>query len=194
MFENEYLLDTLTLIQDNMKYFLSFMIILNFVVIFFLKFSIKKREKFSDFLDLPRKYTQEQLSEIKDVLLIIAHPDDEVMFFTPTLKTLLENKIKVRILCLSNGNFDGIGKVREEEMRAVCTKLNIQLEIIEDDKLKDDIRYKWDSDLVANKIEEYMNKANNIEKIGTLITFDEYGITKHPNHVSCYEGLMYIFF
>jgi N-acetylglucosaminylphosphatidylinositol deacetylase len=187
---NDYLLDTLASVQDNMKYFLSIMIGLNFLVIFLLKFSINLREKFSDFFDLPKKYTKEELSAVKEVLLLTAHPDDEVMFFTPTLRALLAQGIKIRLLCLSNGNFDGLGRIREVELKNVCKTLAIELEITDDDKLKDDIRHKWDSELVATKLTEYMNKDSNLDKIGTIITFDEYGITNHPNHISCYDGLM----
>jgi N-acetylglucosaminylphosphatidylinositol deacetylase len=41
----------------------------------------------------------------KRVLLLIAHPDDEAMFFAPTLLALTrpENGNHVKILCLSNG-------------------------------------------------------------------------------------------
>jgi hypothetical protein len=187
---DENLFDFLTTIQDNMKYFLTIMIIINFVVIFLLKFSIKIKEKFTDFFDLPRKFTNEDLATIKEVLLITAHPDDEIMFFTPTLNKLTNSNVKVKLLCLSNGNFDGQGKVREEELKTVCKQLNIEYEIINDDKLKDDIRYKWDSEKVAEKIAEYINKDNNIEKIGAIVTFDENGVTKHLNHISCYEGLV----
>jgi LmbE family N-acetylglucosaminyl deacetylase len=188
---NDYLLDTLTTIQNNMKYILSFMIAMNFLVIFVLKFSIKLREKLSDFFDLPKKYTKEELGSVKEVLFLISHPDDEIMFFTPTIKTLITNGVfKMRILCLSNGNYEGLGKIREAEMNNVCKTLGIEFEIIDDDKMKDDIRYKWDSELIANKITEYMAKDNNLDKIGTIVTFDENGITNHPNHTSCYEGLM----
>jgi hypothetical protein len=41
---------------------------------------------------------------IKRVLLIIAHPDDECMFFGPTLVTLAQNQnYRIFVLCLSKG-------------------------------------------------------------------------------------------
>ena len=41
----------------------------------------------------------------KNILLVIAHPDDEVMFFGPTLIGITNATAdnKVRVLCLSNG-------------------------------------------------------------------------------------------
>jgi N-acetylglucosaminylphosphatidylinositol deacetylase len=41
--------------------------------------------------------------EAAGVLLVIAHPDDETMFFAPSLVSLHELGVSVRILCLSNG-------------------------------------------------------------------------------------------
>ena len=38
-----------------------------------------------------------------NLLLVIAHPDDEAMFFGP----LLSSSCNVSILCLSNGNYKG---------------------------------------------------------------------------------------
>lgn len=38
-------------------------------------------------------------------LLVIAHPDDEVMFFSPTLNYFKDNDLELGVLCLSNGKF-----------------------------------------------------------------------------------------
>jgi N-acetylglucosaminylphosphatidylinositol deacetylase len=41
----------------------------------------------------------------RNILLVIAHPDDEVMFFGPTLVGITNSSAEnnVRVLCLSNG-------------------------------------------------------------------------------------------
>jgi N-acetylglucosaminylphosphatidylinositol deacetylase len=41
----------------------------------------------------------------RNILLVIAHPDDEVMFFGPTLVGITNSTSEnnVRVLCLSNG-------------------------------------------------------------------------------------------
>ena len=39
----------------------------------------------------------------KPTLLITAHPDDECMFFAPTIIHLLANNQKLFLLCLSEG-------------------------------------------------------------------------------------------
>jgi N-acetylglucosaminylphosphatidylinositol deacetylase len=43
----------------------------------------------------------------KRICLLIAHPDDEAMFFAPTLLALTEPALgnHVKILCLSSGRF-----------------------------------------------------------------------------------------
>lgn len=41
--------------------------------------------------------------ESKTALVLTAHPDDEVMFFTPTILALLAAGWEVGALCLSNG-------------------------------------------------------------------------------------------
>ena len=47
---------------------------------------------------------KKDLPSIGSVLIIIAHPDDEIMFWTPTIETLLGNQIPLKISCLSNSN------------------------------------------------------------------------------------------
>ena len=58
-------------------------------------------------------------------LLVIAHPDDECMFFTPTLLGLQRQGVAVHVLCLSTGNFAGLGATRARELRASCTALGV---------------------------------------------------------------------
>jgi hypothetical protein len=39
------------------------------------------------------------------VLLLTAHPDDEVMFFAPTIRGLRSSDSEIKVLCLSNGKY-----------------------------------------------------------------------------------------
>jgi len=43
-----------------------------------------------------------------NIMLVIAHPDDEVMFFGPTLIGITKEKYQndIRILCLSSGTLE----------------------------------------------------------------------------------------
>jgi len=49
------------------------------------------------------------------VLLLTAHPDDESMFFAPTIQALTFDRV-VHSLCLSTGDADGLGDIRKEEL------------------------------------------------------------------------------
>jgi len=53
----------------------------------------------------------------KRILFVISHPDDESMFFVPTILNLKAEGYTLELLCLSNGNYDGLGKIREIEMQ-----------------------------------------------------------------------------
>ena len=53
------------------------------------------------------------------ICLLIAHPDDEAMFFAPTVLALTrpETGNHVKILCLSTGDADGLGETRQKELK-----------------------------------------------------------------------------
>lgn len=56
-------------------------------------------------------------TDVVRVLLLTAHPDDECMFFAPTLLALRDRvSVEVFSLCLSVGNADGLGQTRRHEL------------------------------------------------------------------------------
>ena len=75
-------------------------------------------------------------------LLVIAHPDDEVMFFGPTLNHFRRrNDDELHVLCMSNGewlpspistaqtppgNADGLGTLRQQELYDSLSVFGIQ--------------------------------------------------------------------
>ena len=67
-------------------------------------------------------------SRCKSVLLVTAHPDDESMFFSPFALRLKELGIRVRLLCVSAGDFYGAGRVRRKELINACQVLGIPKE------------------------------------------------------------------
>ncbi|KAF9954949.1 hypothetical protein BGZ72_004143 [Mortierella alpina] len=126
------------------------------------------------------------------IVLVIAHPDDEVMFFGPTLAELTrpEHGNTVRVLCMSSGNHDGLGEVRKRELVASCRSFGIReshVTILERDELKDGPNELWDPSLVGDQMNLYAKKHN----IETIITFDDKGVSAHTNHIACYVGLTY---
>jgi N-acetylglucosaminylphosphatidylinositol deacetylase len=48
------------------------------------------------------------------ILLVTAHPDDECLFFAPTILAL--NSSNLYSLCLSTGDADGLGEIRVGEL------------------------------------------------------------------------------
>ena len=55
------------------------------------------------------------LSSRKNILILTAHPDDECMFFTPTILNLRNDGHRVYVVCFSKGIFF---KFHEENSRA----------------------------------------------------------------------------
>lgn len=57
------------------------------------------------------------------VLLLTAHPDDECLFFSPTLLALTHHQ--VYSLTLSTGNADGLGSQRQRELHGSLDVLGV---------------------------------------------------------------------
>lgn len=115
-----------------------------------------------------------------NILLCTCHPDDEAMFFNPTIQYFLSKNIKVYILCLSTGNYDGLGKIRVKELKNSCNVLGIELiSIIDSPHLQDG----WKEWAISDCTRE-IKKVTKQYKIQALLSFDEGGISGHPNHKS----------
>jgi N-acetylglucosaminylphosphatidylinositol deacetylase len=169
------------------RYFFSLLIISNFILIISLHFKLEIEKKTKLMFNISD--TKKELNKIKSILLIIAHPDDEILFWTPTIKKLKSLNLKLKILCLSNGNSKNKGKKRTEEFKKVSKYLKLEdNEILNVPELQDSMKKFWDEKIVSEKISNFLNENKDIE---TILTFDEIGITNHPNHISCYNGLVY---
>lgn len=124
----------------------------------------------------------------RNILLVIAHPDDESMFFAPTLLYLTSKGHNVHILCLSTGNADGKGVVRQSEFYGACAILMVpfqQVKILDNPDLQDGFNNQWDRRLIATIVEEEVKTWG----IDSLITFDKFGVSGHPNHCSVHHGI-----
>jgi N-acetylglucosaminylphosphatidylinositol deacetylase len=117
------------------------------------------------------------------VMLITAHPDDEVMFFLPTMKY-----VDV-VLCLSDGNANGLGNIRKIELKQAVKALSRgKVEIIST-KFQDGFKQEWNANDIALEIESTLNVIDTNNKPIILLTFDEIGISNHPNHIACHYGV-----
>jgi N-acetylglucosaminylphosphatidylinositol deacetylase len=137
----------------------------------------------------------------KRVLLLIAHPDDEAMFFAPTLLTLTRPELgnQVLILCLSSGDADGLGSVRKEELKKSAQLLGVRPEhvvVVEDENFQDSMTVTWDAKLISSLLARYfapdMAKSSTSSaptaSLDAIVTFDLKGVSGHPNHISLYHG------
>jgi len=122
------------------------------------------------------------------ILLLTAHPDDECMFFGPTLLALKEHpKAEVYSLCLSIGDADGLGDVRRTEFGLSLDVLGIpegRRWILDKVELRDNFTAEWDPQVIADTVRPYV-LANDID---VILTFDHLGVSSHPNHKSIPKG------
>ncbi|GAB2292282.1 hypothetical protein Dimus_026531 [Dionaea muscipula] len=126
--------------------------------------------------------------EKKNILLVIAHPDDESMFFSPTLNYLTSRGHNVHIICLSTGNSDGIGNTRKDELYGACAILKVplkQVKVINHMDLQDGFGKVWNHTLVAKIVEEEVIAGD----IDLVVTFDQYGVSGHCNHRDVHFGI-----
>jgi N-acetylglucosaminylphosphatidylinositol deacetylase len=123
---------------------------------------------------------------IERALLVVAHPDDEAMFFVPTIVSLQAAGAAVHVLCLSEGNFYGLGATRRREMRACCADVLrvTRCEVLSDERLLDGAAALWPAPVVAEQIRRYVDA----HRIDALVTFDERGVSGHRDHIAVHGG------
>jgi Uncharacterized proteins, LmbE homologs len=136
-------------------------------------------------------------------ILIIAHPDDESMFFLPTLYTLVNN---------SEHNFcshttsspssssctyfpypmaitiNGYDSRKELLQAAAIISDKIEVTIIHDWKLQDGPNESWSSDVIREVLRKFLKEKKITQAV--LLTFDELGVSGHVNHMDVHKGVM----
>ncbi|EEB20267.1 N-acetylglucosaminyl-phosphatidylinositol de-N-acetylase, putative [Pediculus humanus corporis] len=132
------------------------------------------------------------ISDCKNVLFVTSHPDDECMFFGPTIVTLTnDTDCSVYLLCLSRGNYYKRGKIRKKELFESCKILQIpeqNVQIVNSSLLRDDPNLNWNQEVIADIILNFLETYS----IDTVITFDRYGVSNHPNHSSIFYAMAYL--
>ncbi|KAI0764611.1 putative deacetylase LmbE-like domain-containing protein [Trametes elegans] len=130
-----------------------------------------------------------------NVLLLTAHPDDECMFFAPTILALQQQKSvlppRLHSLCLSVGNADGLGDIRRDELARSLDVLGIdegRRWVVDRPDLQDNFTAEWDPRTIADVLIPYVLDHN----ISTILTFDHQGISSHPNHISLPKGAAHL--
>lgn len=124
-----------------------------------------------------------------DIVLVTAHPDDESMFFTPTILELTKHDYnnEFHLLCFSNGNYDGLGETRQREIHTAARYLDISsVKVL---GFEDNITKLWETDDVAQTLTVELDEMQLFKPNLVLLTFDQNGVSDHPNHRSLYYGV-----
>ncbi|XP_029783965.1 N-acetylglucosaminyl-phosphatidylinositol de-N-acetylase isoform X3 [Suricata suricatta] len=121
-------------------------------------------------------------------LLVIAHPDDEAMFFAPTVLGLARLRHRLSLLCFSAGNYYNQGEIRKKELLQSCDVLGIppsSIMIIDNRDFPDDPAVQWDAERVASALLRHIE----VNSINLVVTFDAGGVSGHSNHVALYHAV-----
>ncbi|RAK80053.1 PIG-L family deacetylase [Aspergillus fijiensis CBS 313.89] len=125
----------------------------------------------------------------RHILLVTAHPDDETLFFSPTILYHRTNPEVTRaLLVLSCGNYNGLGDTRQEEIHRSCDRLGIAPErciVLDRGDLQDNPKAWWDQDLIREVVAQYVQQWH----IDLLYTFDDGGVSGHVNHRAVSGGV-----
>ncbi|KAK1925444.1 putative deacetylase LmbE-like domain-containing protein [Papiliotrema laurentii] len=120
-------------------------------------------------------------NSVKTALVVTAHPDDEAMFFAPTILALVRHGWQVDGLCLSTGDQAGLGDARRQELVKSYGQLGVPAEnvqIVDDSRLQDGMDQHWDASVIQSTLQTHLNE----HPASLIITFDKNGISQHPNH------------
>jgi N-acetylglucosaminylphosphatidylinositol deacetylase len=142
------------------------------------------------FIIYPRFYFFPKISKSRDVvLLVIAHPDDESMFYLPSIRAFKNSGYRIALLCLTNGNGnDSASKTRVVELYKAAKVLKIRMEhirVVSLRELEDSMTVSWDPAVVAKQVAN----AVDLFKPAIILTFDQFGISGHKNHIDTFHGV-----
>ena len=104
-------------------------------------------------------------------LLVVSHPDDETLFFSAAI--LNQNSLPWIVVCVTNGNADGLGAERARQFQAACKKL----------KIKEAIQLDF-PDIFEKRldIERLIQKLQALPKPAEVYTHGIVGEYGHPHH------------
>lgn len=127
-------------------------------------------------------YITDQKSDFssKKVLFITAHPDDEAMFFSPTIKNLREQGWQLHLLCMTHK-----GDRRNSELLAAAVHMGFKYDHVYVEAFEDGFDSRWDITYAADVILDIVSSNSGFDMI---ISFDSMGVTGHPNHISVYNA------
>eukprot|EP01059_Diplonema_ambulator_P026109 TRINITY_DN43291_c0_g1_i1.p1 TRINITY_DN43291_c0_g1~~TRINITY_DN43291_c0_g1_i1.p1 ORF type:complete len:245 (+),score=52.23 TRINITY_DN43291_c0_g1_i1:103-735(+) len=127
----------------------------------------------------------------EELVVLIAHPDDEGMFMAPVLGRVGERYGMVRVVCLSTGNADGLGEVRVKELVKSAALFGVgegEVAVLDDARFQDGLDAVWKvDDLVEALLPVITTPSTHI------LTFDIEGVSRHPNHIATSQAAHHLF-
>lgn len=103
-------------------------------------------------------------------LIVVAHPDDEAIFFS---SALLKNSTPARVICVTDGNADGMGEIRMNQFQRSCESLGAEKWSCM--KLPDLYESRLDVKTIQNELKKWDAPA-------TVYTHSPVGDYMHPHH------------
>jgi N-acetylglucosaminylphosphatidylinositol deacetylase len=147
----------------------------------------------------PMRFPEEEEKDIPPAdpsitlhVLVIAHPDDESLFFLPWLVHTTRCHV-VWLLCLTTGDYDGRGAERRLELSHAATAvLGVSRVLIGDECFFDHPTRRWDVARGADRLQQVLAAAlaeGNTTTIDVLhlVTFDAGGVSGHVNHCDTFR-------
>jgi len=124
-----------------------------------------------------------------DLLLLLAHPDDESFLAGGTVARLADEGRPAALVCATRGQAgslgdpplatrETIGRVREGELRDACAVLGLDLVALLD--YEDRRLGEADPDAIRRTLVGQLRR----ERPRVVVTFDPNGVTGHPDHIA----------
>lgn len=157
-------------------------IVLTWISIYFLFVSTK-------FGRLAMFYPTEMV-ERRNFLVLVAHPDDESLFFNPILSNLIDENHRGHLIVFSEGNFEGLGRIRREELNRSCRIFSLSSTncfVLKSNRFIDDPNEFWEKNELSDEIDHFVRLFD----IDLIISFDRRGISGHRNHRSIFFALQF---
>lgn len=131
-----------------------------------------------------------EIIESRHFLLLVSHPDDESLFFNPILSNLIDEKHRGHLIVFSEGNFEGLGRIRREELNRSCRIFSLpstRCFVVNSTRFIDDPNEFWDEKHLSIEIDRFVRLFD----IDLIISFDRQGVSGHRNHRSIYFALQF---
>lgn len=117
-----------------------------------------------------------------DFLIVVAHPDDESLWFGGTLLRFHRLGLRGAVACITHGD----DPIRRAEFRRACRVLKVPGIMLD----YPDLYYNRLSDFTPSLKAELRRAGHNLTEETLMITHPPHGNERnHPHHVQCFEYL-----